>query len=46
MEKTKIVFKTQFVKEIKNMQDAVFSFQFSKVNEKCILFMNLSHLMS
>ena len=33
-QKTKIVLKTQFVKETENMQKAVFSLYFSKVNEK------------
>ena len=32
-QKIKIVFKTQFVKETKSMQKAVFSFKFSKVDE-------------
>ena len=38
---------TQFVKETKNMQNAVFSFYFSKKKKKHTFdLMNLSHLMS
>ena len=40
--KTKTVIKTQFVKEIENMQKTVFSFYFSKINEHTFNLMNVS----